>query len=70
MLDIDMTRHRADLDAPVFQRDTIQPHNIVDVDQQRRARQPHVERGNQALPAGQETRFAVVLAEQLNRVFD
>src|SRR5215470_8724661 len=59
---------RADLDVGVFQRDPVEPADAVDVDQQRGLAQPHIERGDQALPAGEQPR--IVVGEQLDRVGD
>ena len=49
-----MARQRADLHHAVLERDAVEPADAVDVDQQGRRRQPHVERGDQALPAGEQ----------------
>ena len=49
---------RADLDVAVLQRDAVEPVDVIDVDQQRRVRQPHVQRGDQALAAGEDARVA------------
>ena len=52
--------------AAVFVRNAVEPGNAVDVDQQGRRRQPHVERGDQALPTGEQAGVAM-LAQQRNR---
>src|SRR5262249_17653831 len=59
---------RADLDVGVFQHDPVEPADAVDIDQQRGLAQPHIERGDQALPAGEQPR--IVVGEQLDRVGD
>src|SRR6516225_5785143 len=59
----------ADLDLAAFVRDAIEPTYAVDVDQQRRSRQPHVERGDKAL-ASREQASVLVLAEQCDRFLD
>ena len=59
-----VARQCADLDHAVFERDAVEAVDAVDVDQQGRRRQPHVEGGDQALPAGEQAR--VRLAEQRN----
>src|SRR5207237_10596363 len=59
---------RADLDVAVAARDAVEARHGVDVDQQARARQPHVERGDQALPARQGPR--ALAAEKFDRVLD
>ena len=60
---------RADLDLPVFDRDAVEPADAVDVDQQARRIEPHVERGDQALAAGQHAR-AVMRAERFDRMLE
>ena len=59
-----MARHRADPDRVARQRDAEQLRHMVEVDEERRCRQAHVERGEQALPAGQQ-RDAVAAVEQV-----
>ncbi len=63
-----MAHQRAEFDFAVFMRNAAEPADAVDVDQQSGRRQPHVERGDQALPAGQQTR--ILLAEERNRFLD
>jgi hypothetical protein len=63
-----VTHQRADLDVGVFQGDAVEAADAVDVDQQRGLAQPHVERGDQALSAGEQPR--VVVRQQLDRVRD
>ena len=54
---------RTDLDRAVLARDAVEPADAVDIDQQGRLRQPHIERGDQALPAGEQA-GVLMLAEQ------
>ena len=55
-LGLRMARERADLDGAVLDRDAVEAVDAVDIDQQSGCRQPHIERGDQALPAGQQPR--------------
>ena len=64
-----VTRERADFDHAVFFGDAVEPADAIDVDQQARRRQPHVERGDKALPAGEQSRVWM-LAEQRNRLVE
>ena len=57
----------ADLDLAVFMDRAAEPADAVDVDQQRRRRQAHVEGRNQALAAGEQA--GVFLAEQRDGLF-
>jgi hypothetical protein len=58
-----MPHQRADADASVRALDAIESFNAVDVDQQRRRGQPHVQRGDQALPAGEQFRLRLARDE-------
>ena len=69
-LDLGMTRQGADLDEFALFGDAVESLDGVDVDQQVRRRQPHVERGDQALPAGQEPRIVLMLGQQRNRFLE
>ena len=64
-----MAHQRADLDLAVFVRDAVESADAVDVDQQARGGQPHIERGDQALPTRQQARV-LMLAEQRNRFLE
>src|SRR6185312_5067053 len=57
-----MARERADLEGAAFYSDRVEPADSVDVDQQRRRRQSHVERCDQTLTAGEQASF--LAAEQ------
>ena len=61
---------RADLDLAGFHRDAGKPADAIQVDQQLRRRQPHVERGDQALAAGEQPRLAVGARQQLDRMIE
>ncbi len=65
-----MARQRADLDEFALLGDAVQALDAVDVDQQARRRQPHVERGDQALPAGKQARVVFVLGQQRHRFLE
>ena len=69
-LDLGMARQGADLDEFALFGDAVEALDAVDVDQQVRRRQPHVERGNQALPAGQQPRIVLMLGQQRNRFLE
>src|SRR5262249_39230010 len=66
----DMPHQRADLDLAACDSDPVEAADAVDVDEQRRAGEPHVEGGNQALAAGEQLGVAVVALEQLDRMRD
>src|SRR5580704_12336100 len=59
----------ADLDHPVLVGDVVEAADAVDVDEKPRARQPHVQRGNESLAASEEARIALA-TEQLERMLD
>src|SRR5262245_4555143 len=63
-----VAHQRADFDMRVSQRDAVEPADAVDVDQQRRLAQPHVERRDQALSACEQPR--IVACQQFDRVGD
>ena len=55
----------ADFDMRVCQGDAVEPGDAVDVDQQRGLAQPHVERGDQALSAGEQP--CIIACQQFDR---
>src|SRR2546430_5200607 len=59
-----MAHQRADLDVSILGRNSIEAGDSIDVDQQSRPAEPHVERSDQALSAGEQPR--VIGAEQLD----
>ena len=61
---------RADAERAVLARDAVEPGDAVDVDEQRRAQQPHVERGHEALAAGEHLRLVAVLGERRERLVE
>ena len=61
-------RQRADAQHAALHRDAAPGVEAGDVDQQRRLRQPHVQRGQQRLPAGEHARVVAVLRQQLEGV--
>ncbi len=68
-LGLSMASQRSDLELAVLQRDPVETGDMIDVDQQRRMGEPHVESRDQALAAGQNARIAAVraaAAEQLD----
>src|SRR4029078_9900916 len=70
MLNLSVTRQRADLDVLALLGDAVEVLDAVDVDQQIRCRQPHIERGDQALSAGEQPRIVLVLGEERHRLLD
>src|SRR3954471_15708779 len=66
-LQSDVTRQRADLDSAIFHADVVEA-DAVDVDQQRRVRQPHVQRRDQALAAREQLRVALMRRKLRDRV--
>ena len=68
-LGLRVARERADLDLAVLQRDLIQPTDAIDVDQHGGRRQAHVERGDQALAAGEQA-GVLVGGEHRHRVVE
>ena len=68
-LGLSMARQRADLDVLLLLGNAARgPSMTVDVDQQLGCGQPHIERGDQALPARQQPR--ILLAEQCHRLVE
>ncbi len=59
-----VAHQRADLDGAVLHRNALERIEAVDVDQERRTGQPHVERGDQALAAGEQTRVGMLREER------
>jgi hypothetical protein len=53
-----------------MQRDTIEARNAVQIDQDAGLRQPHIERGHQALPAREQLGSVAMLTQKLDRVLD
>jgi hypothetical protein len=68
--DLRVPRQRADLDELALLGDAVETFDAVDVDQQRRLRQPHIERGDQTLPAGEQPRVVLVLGKQRDRFLE
>src|SRR5581483_1868502 len=67
-LDLDVTGHCADLDRAAVDCDAGQPADAVEINQELRGRQPHIQRSHQALAAGQQLGIARRAAEQLDRL--
>src|SRR3954470_16839912 len=67
MLQRGVARERPDLDSAVFHADVVEA-DAIDVDQQRRVRQPHVQRGDQALAAREQLRVARMRRKLRDRV--
>src|SRR6266511_6073619 len=67
-LGLGVAHQRPDLDPPVVARDTVEPADAVEVDEQARRAEPHVEGGDQALAAGQQA--GLVMGQELDRVRD
>ena len=63
MLDLRMTRQRADFDRLALLGDAAETLDAIDIYQQRGRRQPHVEGGDQALPAGQQPGVVLMLGQ-------
>ena len=63
-----VAHERTDLDLTVTERDTIEARHAIDVNDELRPAQPHVQRGDQALSAGQEAR--ILRAHQLDGVIE
>ena len=68
--DLDVASERADADVPVCQTYTLQRVELVDIDEQLRLGEPHVESRHQALPAGQDLGIVAVRIEQLQDLRD
>src|SRR2546428_259233 len=68
VLDVEVARHGADAKHTVGERDARQSLDAVDVDQDLRRAETHVERGHQALPAGQHLRAFAMPREELERL--
>ena len=62
-LDRALPRHRADPHAVRAGADAGERRDAVQIDEHRRARQPEVHRGDEALPAGEGLGVAAVLSE-------
>ena len=60
-----MAGERADPHRPVLQRDAFQRVDAVDVDQEAGLGEPHVQRRHQALAAGEDAGFALMLRKKL-----
>jgi hypothetical protein len=60
----------ADFDLSALRRDAGKTADAVEVDQELRRRQPHVEGGDQALSAGEQSRLAVRPRQQLDGMLD
>ena len=60
--------HRADADCPLVKTDFRQPRHPAQIDKRRGRKQAEIEHRDQALPAGQHARRALVALEQLNRL--
>src|SRR4249919_2335328 len=65
-----MARQRANLDILALSGDAVEVLDAVDVDQQLGCRQAHVERGDQALPTGEQPRFVLVPGEEHHRFLE
>jgi len=65
-----MSRKRADAHAPAGERDPVERVDTVDVDQETRLCQSHVEHGHEALPPGQDARVVAVLRQQGHDVIE
>ena len=65
-LGLDVAGEGTDLNLAILDGNPGQTADAVEVDQQLRRGQPHVERGHQALAAGEQPRLAIGATEQLN----
>src|SRR5262249_49189502 len=64
-----VAHERAELEEAVAPRDAVEPGHAIDVDQEPRLAQPHIERRDQALPAGEDTRVGLA-ADERERVIE
>src|SRR5579864_1094874 len=69
-LGLGVAHQRADLDRAVVPLDTIEAREAVDVDQRVRCGESRIERGDEALTAGEQTRAFAVPSEQVDRVVE
>ncbi len=60
----------ADPQSAAVVRNAVQPGDAVDVDEERRPEQAHVERGNEALAAGEDLRVVAAFGERRERVVE
>ncbi len=64
-----VAHERADFQLPILAHDAVEAVDGVDVDEQLRRRQAHIERGDKALAAGQQPGAVAMLGEQGDRLF-